>query len=96
MRRQAWPPHAQRFHLLFPFITISFGCPAVIIGCILKLSIQNRFRELKAGAPGYTRLPQAEERRFEGRALPCVEGGARSYATLSWVEARRFSYELLP
>jgi hypothetical protein len=56
MRRQAWPPPAQRFHLLFPFITISFGCPAVIIGCILKLSIQNRFRELKAGAPGYTRF----------------------------------------
>ena len=32
MRRQAWRPPVQRFHLLFPFITISFVCPATIVG----------------------------------------------------------------
>jgi hypothetical protein len=45
----------------------------------------------KSGASSFALLPCAEERRFELRALPCVEGDARSNTFVTQVEERRFS-----
>jgi hypothetical protein len=93
MRRQAWRPPARRFHLLFPFITISFGCPAVIMECVLKLDSKPLSRAESGRARLYAFLPQVEggalATRFSSR-----ERAAPQYTFCRKWKSGRFSYAL--